>query len=144
MLQRKLINFEPPLEPQRVAAIDSFTMSFGCKVHLVFSDSVSPPDCHGIVASDDFLPEFWFNKPDGIGGLCNNDGCWHPEEAPADIKEEFKTVGCSTSGWHLATGFAMGDNATSVSSSTAVLIRQAVGITCRALADFRVARGGCD
>ena len=66
-LQQSDIMFSPPLPPEKLAAASRIQISPGCKVVLKFSARFWPADCHGIICSGCFVPEFWMNTVEGIG-----------------------------------------------------------------------------
>jgi len=65
-LQRKTISFSPQFSPAVQRAIDSIQMESACKVILKFSRRSWPEKLHGMVCSDCFVPEIWFEEKDGF------------------------------------------------------------------------------
>ena len=61
------IAYTPPLPPCKIEAAKSIKLSPGCKVLLKFSESFWPKDCHGVICSDSFCPEFWMDTVEGVG-----------------------------------------------------------------------------
>lgn len=63
-LQRGALKFSPPLPADKQAAISSMECEPALKLLVKFSKRVWPAELHGIVCSDTFAPELWF---DGTG-----------------------------------------------------------------------------
>ena len=66
------IVYTPALPEIKIKAVNSFAMRRAGKVLLHMSRRLWPEDAHGVVCSDCFLPEFWFNSTQGIGHLMSN------------------------------------------------------------------------
>uniref|UniRef100_M4B442 Amine oxidase domain-containing protein n=1 Tax=Hyaloperonospora arabidopsidis (strain Emoy2) TaxID=559515 RepID=M4B442_HYAAE len=66
------IAYTPPFPEIKIKAVNSFDMRRAGKVLLHVSRRFWPEDAHGVVCSDCFLPEFWFNSTQGIGHLKPN------------------------------------------------------------------------
>ncbi|KAI9914348.1 hypothetical protein PsorP6_008154 [Peronosclerospora sorghi] len=66
------ITYTPALPEKKINALTSFGMHRAGKVLLHMSERFWPEDAHGVVCSDCFLPEFWFNSTHGIGRLKPN------------------------------------------------------------------------
>ncbi|KAL4087468.1 hypothetical protein PRIC1_013358 [Phytophthora ramorum] len=66
------IAYTPALPQEKVDAVASFDMRRAGKVLLHMSGRFWPEDAHGVVCSECFLPEFWFNNTKGIGYLKSN------------------------------------------------------------------------
>uniref|UniRef100_A0AAV1V789 Amine oxidase domain-containing protein n=1 Tax=Peronospora matthiolae TaxID=2874970 RepID=A0AAV1V789_9STRA len=66
------IAYTPALPEIKIKAANSFDMRRAGKVLLHVSRRFWPEDAHGVVCSDCFLPEFWFNSTLGIGQLKPN------------------------------------------------------------------------
>lgn len=72
-LQRRIINFQPPLPPSKIRALASMECEPGVKLLAKFSSLIWPESLHGMICSDSFAPEMWFDKhvsttPDGTPG----------------------------------------------------------------------------
>ncbi|GMF10157.1 unnamed protein product [Phytophthora lilii] len=66
------IAYTPVLPQEKIDAVKSFDMRRAGKVLLHMSGRFWPENAHGVVCSDCFLPEFWFNSTQGIGHLKPN------------------------------------------------------------------------
>lgn len=66
------IAYTPALPQAKMDAVASFDMRRAGKVLLHMSGRFWPENAHGVVCSDCFLPEFWFNSTEGIGHLKPN------------------------------------------------------------------------
>lgn len=66
------IAYTPALPQNKVDAVASFDMRRAGKVLLHMSGRFWPGNAHGVVCSDCFLPEYWFNSTQGIGHLTPN------------------------------------------------------------------------
>ncbi|CAH0518430.1 unnamed protein product [Peronospora belbahrii] len=66
------IVYTPALPEEKVNAVNSFDIRRAGKVLLHMSGRFWPEDAHGVVCSECFLPEFWFNSTQGIGHLKHN------------------------------------------------------------------------
>lgn len=64
VLQRNIIEFVPPLDNDKLAAIKSFKMNNTMKVFVKFKRRCWPKNLHGIIVADEKLPfpEVWFNN----------------------------------------------------------------------------------
>ncbi|RLN02222.1 hypothetical protein BBJ28_00000247 [Nothophytophthora sp. Chile5] len=88
------IAYTPALPQEKLDALASFDMRRAGKVLLHMSGRFWPENAHGVVCSDCFLPEFWFNSTQGIGHLkSNGDESYKPADESADVQ-------------YLITGFA--------------------------------------
>jgi monoamine oxidase len=72
-LQRRIINFQPPLPASKIRALASMECEPGVKLLAKFSSLIWPENLHGMICSDAFAPELWFDKhvstsPDGTPG----------------------------------------------------------------------------
>ena len=68
VLQRGVIKFTPPLSDLKQKALSSLECEPALKIHAKFSSRVWPHNLHGMVCSDDFAPEIWFDKHDAADG----------------------------------------------------------------------------
>ncbi|KAG1710856.1 hypothetical protein DVH05_013579 [Phytophthora capsici] len=66
------ITYTPTLPLEKIDAVASFDMRRAGKVLLHMSGRFWAENAHGVVCSDCFLPEFWFNSTNGIGHLKPN------------------------------------------------------------------------
>ena len=75
VLQKRVIEFHPPLPPGKWSAIDSIRVEAACKVLLIFS---SPPwaaaalakrPLHSIICAECEVPELWFKQKRMASGL---------------------------------------------------------------------------
>ena len=65
------IQFEPALSADRMLALRNIYFPNGAKVHLKFSKKFWPDDCAGMICSQTYGPEMWFQsavQPDGTEG----------------------------------------------------------------------------
>ncbi|UIZ22873.1 hypothetical protein KXD40_003788 [Peronospora effusa] len=86
------IVYMPALPEKKIAAVNSFDMRRTGKVLLHMAGRFWPENAHGVVCSDCFLPEFWFNSTQGIGHLeRNGDELCAEMEAnkPGDTETQF-------------------------------------------------------
>eukprot|EP00854_Cymbomonas_tetramitiformis_P007280 gene7280-8669_t len=60
-LQRKVIDFSPPLPESKMRAIDSLRCHSALKMFAKFHEQFWPTDVHGMICSDSFAPEIWFH-----------------------------------------------------------------------------------
>jgi len=74
VLQRKIIEFSPPLPPAKVRAFSSMECEPGVKVMAKFSELIWPETLHGMICSDSFAPELWFDKYEGGNPNNKNEG----------------------------------------------------------------------
>lgn len=94
------IAYTPDLPQEKIEAVNSFSMRRAGKVLLHMSGRFWPEDAHGVICSECFLPEFWFNSSKGIGHLQpNGDNTLIAEPETEDAVEEDKAQ-------YLITGFA--------------------------------------
>ncbi|KAG7393871.1 hypothetical protein PHYPSEUDO_000048 [Phytophthora pseudosyringae] len=92
------IAYTPALPQEKIDAVTSFDMRRAGKVLLHMSGCFWPENAHGVVCSECFLPEFWFNSTQGIGHLKSN-GDKHCAEKEANKPKDAETQ-------YLITGFA--------------------------------------
>ncbi|KAL3671510.1 hypothetical protein V7S43_003431 [Phytophthora oleae] len=92
------IAYTPALPQEKIDAVASFDMRRAGKVLLHMSGRFWPENAHGVVCSDCFLPEFWFNSTKGIGHL-------KPNGDMLCVEEESNKVDDSET-QYLVTGFA--------------------------------------
>ncbi|KAE9025471.1 hypothetical protein PF011_g3018 [Phytophthora fragariae] len=94
------IAYKPALPQEKIEAVKSFDMRRAGKVLLHMSGRFWPEDAHGVICSECFLPEFWFNSSKGIGHLQpNGDKTLITEPEIEDALEDDKAQ-------YLITGFA--------------------------------------
>merc|ERR1712137_232947 len=62
VLQKRLISFKPDLSSEKRQAIDSIQCEPGLKVVFKFTKRYWPKKLHGMVCSDCFFPEIWFES----------------------------------------------------------------------------------
>ncbi len=62
LLQRGIVKFTPPLSDLKQKALSSLECEPALKIHAKFTSRVWPHNLHGMVCSDDFALEMWFNK----------------------------------------------------------------------------------
>ncbi|POM70377.1 Lysine-specific histone demethylase 1 [Phytophthora palmivora] len=92
------ITYTPSLPQKKIDAVGSFDMRRAGKVLLHMSGRFWPENAHGVVCSDCFLPEFWFNSTEGIGHLRpNGDKLCAEQETSKFVDSEAQ---------YLITGFA--------------------------------------
>lgn len=73
VLQRGLIEFVPPLPIAKTRAIASLECEPALKMCAKFAKRFWPPELHGMVCSDSFAPELWFDvgpSHDARGAVC--------------------------------------------------------------------------
>ncbi|CEG45281.1 amine oxidase-like protein [Plasmopara halstedii] len=92
------IAYSPPLPQQKLNAVKSFDMRRAGKVILHMSGQFWPENAHGVICSDCFLPEFWFNSTQGIGHLKTNGD----KQYVANVTDKSADSGAK----YLITGFA--------------------------------------
>ncbi|KAK1944984.1 Lysine-specific histone demethylase 1B [Phytophthora citrophthora] len=92
------IAYTPALPLEKMDAVASFDMRRAGKVLLHMSGRFWPENAHGVVCSDCFLPEFWFNSTNGIGHL-------KPNGDKLCVEEESNKV-ADNKAQYLITGFA--------------------------------------
>ncbi|KAL7693150.1 putative amine oxidase, FAD/NAD(P)-binding domain superfamily [Plasmopara halstedii] len=92
------IAYSPPLPQQKLNAVKSFDMRRAGKVILHISGQFWPENAHGVICSDCFLPEFWFNSTQGIGHLKTNGD----KQYVANVTDKSADSGAK----YLITGFA--------------------------------------
>ena len=68
VLQRGIIKFTPPLSDLKQKALSSLECEPALKIHAKFNARVWPSNLHGMVCSDDFAPEIWFDKHQAADG----------------------------------------------------------------------------
>lgn len=61
-LQRRIINFQPPLPPSKIRALASMECEPGVKLLAKFSSLIWDENLHGMICSDSFAPELWFDR----------------------------------------------------------------------------------
>jgi monoamine oxidase len=61
VLQRGIIKFTPPLSDLKQKALSSLECEPALKIHAKFTSRTWPHNLHGMVCSDDFAPEIWFD-----------------------------------------------------------------------------------
>jgi len=69
ILKLGLIDFRPPLPPAKQHAIKVMQMEPAMKIALKFKTQFWPKETHGVICSNSFVPEFWFDAPDRVGAL---------------------------------------------------------------------------
>lgn len=57
------LNFIPPLSDEKRKAIQSYGMGNAVKLILRFNKRFWPTNCHGVICSFSFVPEFWIHDP---------------------------------------------------------------------------------
>jgi hypothetical protein len=68
VLQRGIIKFTPPLSDLKQKALSSLECEPALKIHAKFNTRVWPSNLHGMVCSDDFAPEIWFDEHQAADG----------------------------------------------------------------------------
>lgn len=137
ILQRKIIQFSPPLSPEKTAAIHRMKTSNGIKLFLRFDQPVWPSNFHGGTCADTVFPEMWVRQSAGVGALVHGVDIPVAEQqlvALAPIAEVWKSAGmtwataseavapdgaggsCSAGeeAWYVMVGFAMGERADAI------------------------------
>jgi monoamine oxidase len=69
VLQKDVIAFSPPLPESKVRAIRSLQCEPALKILAKFTSQFWPADVHGMVCSDSFAPEIWFDTCSPIAPL---------------------------------------------------------------------------
>lgn len=71
------ISFSPPLALSRMQALRNIHFANGVKVHLKFRERVWPADCEGMICSQTYSPELWFQTcPQSDGSVLHMATCF--------------------------------------------------------------------
>lgn len=62
VLQKNLISFNPPLHEDKINSIQSLKCEPGLKAVLKFTKKFWPDNLHGMICSDCYFPEIWFEN----------------------------------------------------------------------------------
>lgn len=97
VLQAGAIEFSPALPKAKQEAIQRIQLADAVKIHLTFNKRFWPEDCHGVVCTGTFVPEFWINTNSGIGAYRDSDDSPVVGAASASVETVYVITGFATS-----------------------------------------------